>query len=933
MEEKQIKINNLEVNCQSLIEFTSLINVLLELAKKQKENEKKLNEHDIIINNLKKIISPQQQSGGGSGEGGGSSLGWHDNDFSNFLKDDENYNLNNLNIDDNNSNNDNLSMNAYDNNITNNERNNDILKENENIYNEIGTENKEKNQKEYNNNKNKDDDIKIDDNRNDNIRNDDNNDNNNNNIKDNYNLEKEDKNKEKSQFEGDKDKDNKDKEIQNTNNIYEKDSKKNYGQDNKSNITNNNTNTSKNNELSSNYIKETEKFYKNINTINPIDKNFSEEIKSSSGDINKTNDLVSKLFSRIILIEKKINELVSKSGEHLVLIKNIHNNKQNISDLKKNVKKLNDITEKLNKEIEKIKGKSEDINFDMFKDVGDGNIDLAKSMVIALDSKIKKRMDLMDEKYKKLSEDTIKNKNDLKNISGIVDGSKLLIDRNSKKIDEIINDINNTNIENKEQKEKNNLDLIKRIEEIINNINNMEKSNNNKLKDLEEKIKSEMKESINNVNITKLEKRKDRSPEDISLLKDFNQRILDLEKNMNQWNKKLNIDEINSNLNILEKEVLKKGNQGEIDSIYDRLYAIDEIIKELNHKADSFQSVEKKLIDENSLLTKNVENFASQIHKITLNSSKNQKEEKSIFDFTKFIDYNTFEDNKKEVNRKFDKIRISFEDILRNIEDILNKLSHTPNDKDFAQFQGVIKNMLDDLKINCNKKYSDKYETVKSIKFLEAQIKSIQDQYTRKAEGQDNWLLAKKPLNNYLCASCESVIRGELDKRCDYIPWNKYPNREEKYTRMGHGFSHMLQMVNDDIRKNVENKEKNKDKNSDKEYNSDEENKKNILEKNTLIHSTTVKLPKVKQKRGNLITLDDTFDKNSPYNNISINENYNTPQIIKISKLKKISTKKSFQENSVNEEDNSIARNGLNLNVRTFGNEVPSFEKKKEDIE
>ena len=318
---------------------------------------------------------------------------------------------------------------------------------------------------------------------------------------------------------------------------------------------------------------------------------------------------------------------------------------------------------------------------------------------------------------------------------------------------------------------------------------------------------------------------------------------------------------------------------------------------------------------------------------MSLNSNKNQKEEKSVIDFTKFIDTNTFEENKKEVNRKFDKIRISFEDILRNIEEILNKLSHTPTDKDFSQYQGIIKSMLDELKINCNKKYSDKYETSKSIKYLETQIKHIEDQYTKKAEGQDNWLLAKKPLSNYLCASCEGVIRGELDKRCDYIPWNKYPNREEKYTRMGHGFSHMLQMVNDDIRKNVDNKEKSKDKNSEKDYNSDEDKKKS-LEKSLLIN-TSVKLPRVIKRTKNLVTLDDTtaFGATSPYDNIdkiSINENYNTPQIIKISKLKKITAKKSFQESSIND-DKIISKKGLN--VKTFPSEIPSFDKKQGENE
>ena len=79
-------------------------------------------------------------------------------------------------------------------------------------------------------------------------------------------------------------------------------------------------------------------------------------------------------------------------------------------------------------------------------------------------------------------------------------------------------------------------------------------------------------------------------------------------------------------------------------------------------------------------------------------------------------------------------------------------------------------------------------------------------------EGQDNWLLAKKCLNNYLCSSCKDIIKGELYKRYDYIPWNKYPNKEEKYSRIGHGFSHMLQMTNDNIIKNADNKEKEKEK-------------------------------------------------------------------------------------------------------------------------
>ena len=346
------------------------------------------------------------------------------------------------------------------------------------------------------------------------------------------------------------------------------------------------------------------------------------------------------------------------------------------------------------------------------------------------------------------------------------------------------------------------------------------------------------------------------------------------------------------------------------------------------------------MLEENSLLSKKFESFANTVNRLSLQIIKNPKEDKQVIDYTKFIEVGTFEENKKELSKKFDKIRISFEDILKNIDEILEKLSHTPSDKDFAQYQDIIKNLLDEYRINNNKKYADKYDTSKNFKFLETQIKTITENYNKKLDGQDNWLLAKKPLNNYLCASCEGIIKGELDKRCDYIPWNKYPNREEKYTRMGHGFSHMLQMVNDDIRKNVDIKEKEKERNKfedkEKEYNSDEDKKKNSGERN----NSAVKLPKVKirpKNYNNVNLMDDTNWDKSPYDNIDRNLtlNDNTPQIMKISRIRKnISIKNtSTQEASLNDESNTNPKVKYNKNIQTFPNDSISFDKNKADSE
>ena len=87
----------------------------------------------------------------------------------------------------------------------------------------------------------------------------------------------------------------------------------------------------------------------------------------------------------------------------------------------------------------------------------------------------------------------------------------------------------------------------------------------------------------------------------------------------------------------------------------------------------------------------------------------------------------------------------------------------------------------------------EKSEHQKSIKYLEIQIKHLQDMNSKDNE---NWLLAKKPINNYMCASCEAYL-GDLKNKEEYSAWNKIPSREDynKKYRLGHGFSKMLKMI------------------------------------------------------------------------------------------------------------------------------------------
>jgi len=837
MEENTLKINNLEIKCQNLIEFSSLITVLLELIKKQKETEKRLGDHDIKINNMLKMISTIQKEQKELKEPKEIGIGWQDkeNELSNILNDEHIFSMN--------YNNSNLS------NYINNEVLNDAPKQNNNINtNNIIQEKENENipeKEEIISKKEKEiTDINIPKT----------------NIKE---INADNKNDVQQIISLNQKEEIKSDENQN---IKQKEKEKEDG-----------TNMVINTNINNNIIATSEKKHQEESI--PIQKHIDKS--------NKNTEIISKMFQRIILLEKKVAELMSKSSENMI-IRALNSNKQSINDHSDNIKNLKEVTEKINIELRELKERMKDFNiYDMFKEGGDGNIDMTKALLRALETKQNKRFDLFEEKYKLISAESFKNKDDIKNQGIKIDGQKLLIEKNTERISKLIKEQKEKEDLDKEIKEKENEDLNKKLEDINKNIENIGENYDNKFIELENKISQQQQKQPVLVTDLKPEKKEEKNEnENLILLKEHNERLLDLEKSMRQLLKKLNIEEINTNLSILQKEVSKKGNQGAVDEIVDRLYNIDETIKQLSYKVDSSQIIEKKIIEENSNLSKKFETFGNQVNRLSFQLIKNPKEEKSDIDFTKFIKIGSFEENKKEVNRKFDKIRISFEDILRHIDEILDKLSHTPTDKDFSQYQEIIKNMLDEYRINNNKKYADKYDTLKNFKFLETQIKTVHENYNKKMEGQDNWLLAKKPLNNYLCASCEGIIRGELDKRCDYIPWNKYPNREEKYSRMGHGFSHMLQMVNDDIRKNVDNKEKEKEK--EKDYNSDEDKKKNSNDRN----NSAIKLPKVKLRPrnfNNVNLMEDTTWEKSPYDNIERNLtlNDNSPQIMKISRIRK----------------------------------------------
>jgi hypothetical protein len=161
---------------------------------------------------------------------------------------------------------------------------------------------------------------------------------------------------------------------------------------------------------------------------------------------------------------------------------------------------------------------------------------------------------------------------------------------------------------------------------------------------------------------------------------------------------------------------------------------------------------------------------------------------------------------KEEKNKILKKIEKTFEIEGENylfIQKMEERLKFFVSENDLKNMENSFISLIEELKIFFNKKFLDKNELQKSLKTIEMQLRQIIETGTLNNRDSENWLLAKKPMNNYVCASCETYL-GELKNKSVFLPWNRIPSREEKKYRMGQGFSKMLQMMNMDILKNAE---------------------------------------------------------------------------------------------------------------------------------
>ena len=226
-------------------------------------------------------------------------------------------------------------------------------------------------------------------------------------------------------------------------------------------------------------------------------------------------------------------------------------------------------------------------------------------------------------------------------------------------------------------------------------------------------------------------------------------------------------------------------------------------LSEINQRLNQLNSIKLNKSDFGKYYEKimGVETKVNNLMSNLFGDNNGNSEDIKTKNFFSFVTKEEFDRNKIKNEEEFKKI---WEEIknLRNIkEEIENKLKEKVSFKDLESFQTLIHQKIEELFLIQNKKYSHN-STI--LQILQDQFKKLLELLSQREDQESgNWLITKKPMSGYSCASCDTYI-GELkNDQNKFVNWKKMPLKEkeikdEQFFKVGNGYSRLLQMINFD---------------------------------------------------------------------------------------------------------------------------------------
>jgi len=536
---------------------------------------------------------------------------------------------------------------------------------------------------------------------------------------------------------------------------------------------------------------------------------FIKETKNLDEKINNLENKLTKDF------ESQIKKIETESKENIKSL--LEENKSTYNKLDEQLNALMKNNEEQNKKIESCILKYDSIDiYNVLKNTSNNKLDSINSMVTALEEKVFKKLDYIEDKHNE----------DFGRFTKLLESNE----NNSMKLEKLqknIVDIKYNDLtEIREYLKKNLKENEKKIIDLLNSLNKKERDLSSKMDNIEKNILVILEEKQSALN-----KNKETMDEFQDNLIDIQNKFEEFCQNQNDINKKISNDiqeKINlfkNKLNSVETKIKQIDYTNEIKQFDKDMKEINNTLKEkitydnLNdlyklqsNDAEDINNIQRNILTIQENIKKCVLNYETMGPKVDafieyLISKKNKKKpKKEVIDLTQLITKETFDEILKNLTRRIDSIFIEIDSYKRNLDDIKLEQNQYERKDVIIKMEEQIHSEIDK---NRNKIQKNRNELNKQLRGMEVDIKSIWNELKKK-ESADSWILAKHPMKCFNCASCNNDIKIEPQKE-EYIPWNRILPSTRSY-RQGKGYSHVLQKMSNDFINNNDEKNESKEK-------------------------------------------------------------------------------------------------------------------------
>jgi len=674
-------------------------------------------------------------------------------------------------------------------------------------------------------------------------------------------------------------------------------------------------------------------------------KEISSSVSKDDKD-NSNNYLITDLENRVSNLENNFSNLrnfIPQYEESKTLNEILDEHTNNLNDLNDNIKGINTDMKNMKEDAENIKIKVMDFSLlDAFKDKNiTADIDAAELLIKSLENKINEKFKFVEEKIKKDESDIFKLKTDITNIKNASNFQT----KNLSYLKEEILSLQKS----LEQQRTNTLDNINQNKELVrklrekinsnnNNINSSITSINDKVKDIEEKIQKMFENLGKNIQkegkieAENLEKEFVKNEDFMFYRENTHKRYIHLEKKIQMVSDSIKTKELEDKIYLVEKEIKnKKPDESEFFSLNEQVQSHQDFLDSIKIENTNTQNDLKKLKETINLINRKCEDLILQnlmSAKMPDDSKESKARQNLMFaKLEEYVELSVFNEYLIDNSRDKEKIRKEIDSLKQFKEEMIETLKKSASIIDLKNLESYLEDIIDEFKDKMFKLCPRKSEITKALKNMELQIRSLYDLIMKKEEKSETWMLAKKPIGCFTCASCENYI-GELKENDEKVFWNQFPEygpivKELNINKIGNGFSRILNLVDFNKDKNENDKTgktlsiEDKDKNNSKDTNdkiknifneTGYKNSKKTIFRNINIETNLKTMPSFdevrignKTQRLQKISIDEIKSKNNELNNnlpaiTSRNENdiyengkqsKDGPKLIKIFKKKK----------------------------------------------